>query len=273
MKSRYAIFAFLLLSLTITIAQAQNKCFDDYGDQFKSRGAYEITDGLQKIVVALKDKSNKSSCFEGEVLVKGNTIMLPVYIKRENGSYTVAKSGLDKMFYRESQGDISYTVKDGMSPIYMIEGGRQARLFFIDYLKPNPGGPVTAPEIVKKESAPKKEDLDKISNSSKSIQFETGKDVIKPESYAQLDAIVELIKAYPDSKWSISGYTDNTGKDDKNRLLSLKRAEAVETYFVSKGVNPAILFASGMGSKNPIADNSTEEGRKTNRRVEIKPII
>lgn len=273
MKLKYIFFPLLSLLFAVTIAQAQ-KCFDDYTTSFKNRGAFATSDGIQKIVVGVKDASNKSSCFEGQVLVKHDTIVLPVYIKRENGSYTVAKAGFDKMFYREVEGQVSFGIEDGMSTVYMIEGDRKARIFFIDYLKPAPGAPVTAPDIVARKAVPpKKEDLEKMSRNAKSIQFETDKDVITTESYPELDSIAALMKAYPDTKWSIAGYTDNTGDNNANRLLSLNRAEAVESYFISQGVNPEVLYASGLGSSNPIADNKTPEGRKENRRVEIKPII
>jgi outer membrane protein OmpA-like peptidoglycan-associated protein len=68
----------------------------------------------------------------------------------------------------------------------------------------------------------------------------------------------------------ITGFTDNVGGADFNTTLSLQRAEAVRAYLVSLGADAAKLQVSGAGETKPIADNSTEEGRAKNRRVEVQ---
>ncbi|MEI6854382.1 MAG: OmpA family protein, partial [Bacteroidota bacterium] len=70
----------------------------------------------------------------------------------------------------------------------------------------------------------------------------------------------------------ISGHTDNVGKENDNQLLSEARAKAVMDYFVRKGINPTRLTYKGYGSTQPIAPNTTDEGRAKNRRVEMKVI-
>ena len=110
---------------------------------------------------------------------------------------------------------------------------------------------------------------EELSLEAKLIQFETGSAVIKTESYRELDKILELMNAYPSSNFSIEGYTDDRGRAESNRALSQKRADAVKTYFVNKGISSARLTATGYGEASPVATNATAAGRKQNRRVEI----
>ncbi len=106
--------------------------------------------------------------------------------------------------------------------------------------------------------------------SAKNIQFESGKDILKKSSYADLDNIVNIMKKYPYVRFAIEGYTDNTGKANSNLILSQKRADAVKNYIVSKNIDANRLKAIGYGISNPIATNKTRAGRALNRRVEIK---
>jgi OOP family OmpA-OmpF porin len=103
------------------------------------------------------------------------------------------------------------------------------------------------------------------------IQFETGKDVITKSSWPILDSVVVVMNQNPTYKLKIAGHTDNQGEALKNLILSEQRAKAVMNYLVSHGVEPVrIISATGFGDQNPIADNSTKEGRKLNRRVEFE---
>lgn len=106
----------------------------------------------------------------------------------------------------------------------------------------------------------------------KNLFFDSNKSEIRPESYTELEIVKQLLTDYENIRLEISGYTDNTGAEDLNKKLSLKRAEAVVSYLVSKGVDKNRLEYKGFGKKNPIADNNTEKGRQLNRRVEIKII-
>ena len=76
-----------------------------------------------------------------------------------------------------------------------------------------------------------------------------------------------MLKEYPSSGLLISGYTDNHGDAAKNIELSKSRAAVVKDYLVSKGVTAGRIETTGLGDKQPIADNATEEGRAKNRRV------
>jgi OOP family OmpA-OmpF porin len=109
----------------------------------------------------------------------------------------------------------------------------------------------------------------KISSKSYSIEFETGSATIKPESYKLLDDIFESAVVAEGLKLGVYGHTDNIGSDAVNIPLSEKRANAVKAYLVKKGLTDNRIEAKGLGSAEPIADNSTEAGRSQNRRVEI----
>ena len=79
-----------------------------------------------------------------------------------------------------------------------------------------------------------------------------------------------MLKSNSDCDIAIYGHTDNTGSDAINNPLSVKRAQAVQSYLLGQGVSAAQIKAvDGQGSTNPVADNSTAEGRKQNRRVEV----
>lgn len=102
------------------------------------------------------------------------------------------------------------------------------------------------------------------------IQFETGKADLKPVSFPVLDEVVKVLKSNPQIKEvDVEGHTDSTGTADINRKLSQGRAESCVKYIQSKGVKGVSLTPKGYGPDRPIADNTTEEGREANRRVEF----
>ncbi len=101
------------------------------------------------------------------------------------------------------------------------------------------------------------------------LTFETNKDVIKEESYPYLDELASTLTEAPEWKLTIVGHTDNVGKDAFNMDLSLRRANSVKKYLVSKGVDESVITTDGKGETMPIASNNTKEGRAKNRRVEF----
>lgn len=105
---------------------------------------------------------------------------------------------------------------------------------------------------------------------AKTIVFDTGKATIKEVSAGVLNDIVGILKDYPMEKFQIEGHTDSSGSEKLNQGLSEDRANAVKEYLVSKGVDGSRLSASGFGESTPIQSNDTKEGRRANRRVEIK---
>lgn len=104
----------------------------------------------------------------------------------------------------------------------------------------------------------------------KNVFFDPNKSVLKPESLAELDKLVQLLTDNPGLKIEISGHTDNIGKPTDNLVLSINRAKAVVDYLVGKKITAARLIPKGYGETKPVADNKTEEGRALNRRTEMK---
>ncbi len=103
----------------------------------------------------------------------------------------------------------------------------------------------------------------------KNVFFDTKRTELKPESITELDNVVRLMNENPTIKILISGYTDNVGKSADNLALSKGRAVAVVNYLLNKGVRNERLSFKGMGEANPMADNTTEEGKALNRRTEL----
>ncbi len=101
------------------------------------------------------------------------------------------------------------------------------------------------------------------------ITFDTGKSTIKPESMTEINRIKELMTQQTDLKFEIQGHCDNTGSAATNDKLSQERANAIMAKLVELGIGADRLSAVGKGSKEPIADNSTDEGKAKNRRVEF----
>jgi outer membrane protein OmpA-like peptidoglycan-associated protein len=101
------------------------------------------------------------------------------------------------------------------------------------------------------------------------INFDTGKATIRPDSQPIIDQIVQMMKANGDLELSVEGHTDSVGDAKSNQTLSENRARAVMAAIVAQGIEARRMSAVGHGQDRPVADNSTEEGRAKNRRVEL----
>ncbi len=101
------------------------------------------------------------------------------------------------------------------------------------------------------------------------ITFDVGKATIKPESMGEINRIVQLMNENPTLKFSVEGHTDSTGNATSNQTLSEQRSQAIVAKLVELGISADRLTAVGKGQNSPIADNSTDEGRAKNRRVEF----
>lgn len=104
------------------------------------------------------------------------------------------------------------------------------------------------------------------------IFFEFQKSELNMESISELNRLVDLMKTYPTLKIEVAGHTDNIGGEEYNLKLSQDRAKAVVDYLVKNGISASRLTFIGYGLTKPVATNETEEGRKLNRRSEIKII-
>ncbi len=102
--------------------------------------------------------------------------------------------------------------------------------------------------------------------------FDFDKSVLKPEGKAKLDDLVSKVKDINLEVIIAVGHTDSVGTDAYNQRLSVRRAEAVKAYLVSRGIEKNRVYTEGKGEKQPVADNKTAEGRAKNRRVEIEVV-
>ena len=102
--------------------------------------------------------------------------------------------------------------------------------------------------------------------------FDFDKSVLKPEGKAKLDDLSSKVKNINLEVIIAVGHTDSVGSDAYNQKLSVRRAEAVKAYLVSKGIDKSRVYTEGKGEKQPVADNKTAAGRAKNRRVEIEVV-
>jgi outer membrane protein OmpA-like peptidoglycan-associated protein len=128
----------------------------------------------------------------------------------------------------------------------------------------NKGCPEVTPEVV-----------EKLKIQARSVFFNTGKSTFKvgdAATIASLDAMREILRNYPNAKFSIEGHTDSDGSDKFNQKLSEDRANAVRNAMIEKGVKPENLTAVGFGESKPIAPNKTKTGKAQNRRTEVRHV-
>jgi outer membrane protein OmpA-like peptidoglycan-associated protein len=102
------------------------------------------------------------------------------------------------------------------------------------------------------------------------IFFEKDSNALSPQSMQKLDQIYDIVSGNAAARLTLTGYTDSWGKPSYNQMVSELRANTVKSYLVGKGVDPSRMTAVGQGAQNAIAANSTAEGRRFNRRVEIE---
>ena len=104
------------------------------------------------------------------------------------------------------------------------------------------------------------------------VLFDFDKSVVKPAGKAKLDELAAKVRDINLEVVIAIGHTDSIGSDAYNQKLSVRRAESVKAYLISKGVEPNRIYTEGKGEKQPVASNKTKDGRQKNRRVEIEVI-
>ena len=102
------------------------------------------------------------------------------------------------------------------------------------------------------------------------VFFDLGKTSLRPESYEELNELVEIMKIKETMQIEIGGHTDNVGDESTNQRISEGRAKSVKDYLLKKGISANRVNAVGYGEAKPIASNDTEEGKQKNRRTEVK---
>ncbi|WP_191908833.1 OmpA family protein [Larkinella humicola] len=146
--------------------------------------------------------------------------------------------------------------------------------------KPAPKDSVVAQTPPKKET-PKPVPAEKVENFGSKVEagrtyrlnnllFKQSAYEIEPESYPELDSLLSIMARNPTMEIELAGHTDNVGDPKLNVALSQKRVDAVKSYLTNKGIAPSRIQTQAFGGSQPIADNSREETKRLNRRVEVK---
>jgi OOP family OmpA-OmpF porin len=131
--------------------------------------------------------------------------------------------------------------------------------------------PVIVPKVEPVKPVIKDLEVKKVTYASDAF-YDTGKAVLKPAGKEKLDDLIGKIKGMNLEVVVATGHTDSVGSDASNQKLSIRRAESVKAYLVSKGIEKNRIYTEGKGEKQPVADNKTAEGRAKNRRVEIEVV-
>ena len=131
--------------------------------------------------------------------------------------------------------------------------------------------PAAAPKAAAPAPAPAPAAATKVTYAADAF-FDFDKAALKKEGKAKLDDLVGKVKGINLEVIIAVGHTDSVGTDAYNQKLSVRRAEAVKAYLVSKGIEKNRVYTEGKGEKQPVADNKTKEGRAKNRRVEIEVV-
>ncbi len=131
--------------------------------------------------------------------------------------------------------------------------------------------PAMAPKPAAAPAAPAAPAATKVTYAADAF-FDFDKAVLKPEGKAKLDDLADKVKGINLEVVIAVGHTDATGSDGYNQKLSVRRAEAVKAYLVSKGIESNRVYTEGKGEGQPVADNATKQGRAKNRRVEVEVV-
>jgi outer membrane protein OmpA-like peptidoglycan-associated protein len=204
---------------------------------------------------------DRSLLLEGSVIDTVGGID-PIVAKLE--FYDPSTGERDAQVISDTEG--SYTVSLPGPKLYAIEINASGYLYYLDILD---YASETGEEKIRQDFFLKEVEVG-IKVVLENIYFETGKAVLRPESDAALNQVLRFLENNPSLRLEISGHTDNTGSLRINQKLSRDRAAAVVNYLVQNGIPQEMLESRGYADTQPVATNSTWEGRQQNRRVEFK---
>jgi len=102
------------------------------------------------------------------------------------------------------------------------------------------------------------------------IFFKSDSTELDNQAFEEINKIVVLVSQFPDSEIFIEGYSDSYGNYNFNKKLSQYRADIVKSFLTANGIDSSSITAVGLGAKSPMGNNKTGDGRKKNRRVEVK---
>ena len=181
----------------------------------------------------------------------------PINTKGDESSLIVSPDGRTAFFSSDKPG-----VQDNKTTEQQNYGGLDLYTFAL-------------PEPVRSDAVVYKEEITEVapelkvgeSITLKNVFFQTGKYTLLDISIVELDKVVEMMQSHPTLHIELGGHTDNVGSEASNQKLSEQRAKAVYDYLVSHGVSADRLSYKGYGQSQPVADNSTPEGRRQNRRT------
>ena len=189
----------------------------------------------------------------------------PCQYATAEASLAMADHGIQKRWYESAE---KYDIGTKVAKEKSLEA-----LKLTPCEKPAPPPPPPAPTPPPPAPAPPPPPPPKPAPVFESIYFNENKTNIDPVAAKALDRDGAMLKENPDIKVEIGGHTDSLGSEKANQKMSEKRAESVKKYLMDKFNIPGDrMIVKGYGSKKPIADNGTKEGRAKNRRVELKII-
>ncbi|MCF6240895.1 MAG: OmpA family protein [Bacteroidales bacterium] len=251
------------------------KEINSYGDDYD----YKIsTDGKTALMSVLEDDNFDIYQVELTLSMRPNAVALIFgTVKNSTGKPVKAKVRWENLETGELIGFSQSDIKDGSYIIVLPLGKNYG--YFIDHKNYYPiSGNIDLRNQEDKIEIEKNFVLysyteivqNQVAIPLQNVFFDFNKYTLKPESYPELNRLVKFIQKNEDLKIEISGHTDNKGTETYNKELSQKRADAVKTYLVNKGCNAVNLTAKGYGESKPLAENSSDENRAKNRRVEFK---
>ena len=170
-----------------------------------------------------------------------------------------------------NRGDVDFL---SLNLVYKLGKPAQARPVAVFVPPPEPVRTVvvTPPPAPEPMPAPKPVPVsEKVTFSAKTL-FDFDKSVLKPEGRAALDDLLGKMQGMNTEVMIAVGHTDSVGSDGYNQSLSIRRAEAVKAYLVSKNIEANRVYTEGKGEKEPVADNKTADGRMQNRRVTVEVV-